>query len=162
MAEELDLRALARKVAEDQAQRRPAPALDLCDHPLPIRAETRRLEGVICHIVENAQEATDDEGNVTIKVFRDRDYAVVEVTDTGHGMDEGFIQNELFRPFSSTKENKGMGIGAYQARSVLRSLGGDIEVSSAPGQGSRFRLLFPAPKSINPNPEIANTDATHG
>jgi signal transduction histidine kinase len=102
---------------------------------------------------------------VTLRVYRDRAYGVIEVTDTGSGMDALFIEQDLFRPFLSTKGSKGMGIGAYQARTLLRSLGGDIEVSSTPGQGSRFRLLFscpesePKPKPV-PDPATAATAAT--
>lgn len=158
MAESLDLRSLARTVADNQAQRQPVPLLELGDQELPIRAESRRLEGVVCHIVENAQEATADDGEVAIRVYRDRDYGIIEVTDNGHGMEAAFIQQELFRPFSSTKTNKGMGIGAYQARSVMRSLGGDIEVSSQPGQGSCFRLLFPSPVTARAAAETANQE----
>lgn len=162
MAETLDLRSLARTVADHQAQRQPVPLLELCEHALPIRAESRRLEGVVCHIVENAQEATAEDGKVTVRVYRDRDYGIIEVSDNGHGMETAFIQQELFRPFSSTKANKGMGIGAYQARSFMRSLGGDIEVSSTPGQGSRFRLLFPSPTDAETNTDNATPDRTDG
>ena len=150
MAESLNLCTLVRSVVGRQAQKRPIPDIQACETTLQIRADGNRLEGVVCHIVENAQEATADDGTVTIRVYRERDFGIIEVSDNGHGMDQTFIQQELFRPFSSTKENKGMGIGAYQARALLRSLGGDIEVTSSVGRGSQFRLLFPCTEQINP------------
>jgi len=158
----LNLCTLAHAVMDRQSQRRPTPELELCDQQLDIRADANRIEGVVCHIVENAQEATADDGTVSIRVYREKDYGIIDISDSGHGMDQTFIQHELFRPFSSTKENKGMGIGAYQARSVLRSLGGDIEVSSTVGQGSRFRLLFPCPEQTNPNEPDTDRDTRHG
>ena len=158
----LDLRKLAQAVAARQAQKRPQPALDLCPTPLCIHADGNRLEGVVCHIVENAQQATSADGNVSVSVYREKEYGVIEVTDNGHGMDQAFIQQELFRPFSSTRENKGMGIGAFQARSMLRSLGGDIEVSSEIDHGSSFRLLFPCPQQATETTLTDPEQAPHG
>ena len=68
--------------------------------------------------------------------------AIVEIADTGSGMDEAFIRTRLFQPFDSTK-GAGMGIGAYECRETLRALGGNIEVESTPGRGTRFRLSLP-------------------
>jgi signal transduction histidine kinase len=68
----------------------------------------------------------------------------ITVVDTGCGMEEEFIRERLFKPFDSTKGAKGMGIGAYQARQFMQALGGEARVTSAPGQGTRFELRFPA------------------
>ena len=65
------------------------------------------------------------------------------VTDSGHGMDEEFIKNRLFRPFDSTKGLTGMGIGAYECREVITALGGQVVVESQPGQGTVFRIMLP-------------------
>jgi signal transduction histidine kinase len=69
--------------------------------------------------------------------------AVLDVEDTGCGMDEAFIREQLFKPFKTTKGDAGMGIGAFETREYIRSLGGDVEVSSRPGQGTLFRLRLP-------------------
>ena len=58
-------------------------------------------------------------------------------------MSEQFIQQRLFKPFDSTKGLTGMGIGAFESRDFVRSLGGDISVDSTPGQGSLFRVRIP-------------------
>jgi nitrogen-specific signal transduction histidine kinase len=58
-------------------------------------------------------------------------------------MEPEFIRDRLFRPFDSTKGSKGMGIGAYQARDYVRSLGGDVSVDSTPGVGTRFSIHLP-------------------
>jgi signal transduction histidine kinase len=58
-------------------------------------------------------------------------------------MTADFIAHELFRPLRTTK-TKGLGIGAYQARAIMRDLGGDIEVESKIGEGTTVSLLLPA------------------
>jgi signal transduction histidine kinase len=54
-----------------------------------------------------------------------------------------FVRDELFRPFRSTKQG-GHGIGAYQARELLRNAGGDLIVISRPGAGTTMRIILPA------------------
>jgi signal transduction histidine kinase len=54
-----------------------------------------------------------------------------------------FVKDRLFKPFDTTKGSKGMGIGAYQVREYVLSIGGRVEVETTPGQGTRFRLLLP-------------------
>jgi signal transduction histidine kinase len=58
-------------------------------------------------------------------------------------MDEDFIRNRLFKPFFTTKASRGMGIGAYQAREYVRSLGGTLHVDSTPGEGTVFAIELP-------------------
>jgi signal transduction histidine kinase len=67
---------------------------------------------------------------------------VLTVTDSGSGMDAQFVRERLFRPFDTTKGARGMGIGAFQIREYMRSLGGDVDVQSAPGKGTRLSLVF--------------------
>jgi signal transduction histidine kinase len=81
---------------------------------------------------------------------RSADLALLSVTDTGTGMDADFLRDRLFRPFDSTKGSKGMGIGAYQAREYVRSLGGNVEVQSSPGQGTRFAVTLPLARAVPP------------
>jgi len=68
---------------------------------------------------------------------------VIEVADSGAGMSAEFVRDRLFRPFDSTKGPKGMGIGAYQVRDYVRSIRGDVAVSSSPGAGTVFSLSLP-------------------
>ena len=58
-------------------------------------------------------------------------------------MDSAFIRSRLFKPFDSTKGADGMGIGAYQIREAMRASGGDLRVTSQPGQGTQVSLLLP-------------------
>jgi signal transduction histidine kinase len=73
----------------------------------------------------------------------DNGLAVVNISDTGIGMDDTFIRERLFRPFESTKGVDGMGIGAYQAREYLGQINGRLHVESEPGQGTRVTIVLP-------------------
>jgi putative PEP-CTERM system histidine kinase len=109
-----------------------------------VTADPDRLAAVIEHVIRNAQEATASTGTVSVELQMLDGQARVAVVDNGAGMDEDFLRHRLFRPFDSTKGAKGMGIGAYQAREYARDLGGDVEVWSAPGRGTRFCIRLPA------------------
>jgi signal transduction histidine kinase len=69
--------------------------------------------------------------------------AVLVVSDTGAGMSRDFIQERLFKPFDTTKGSKGMGIGAYQVREYVQSLGGRVEVRSTLGKGTVVAMRLP-------------------
>jgi signal transduction histidine kinase len=92
--------------------------------------------------VQNALDATPQNGKVSIRARSGQEGVVVEVEDNGCGMTEEFVRERLFKPFQSTKAN-GMGIGAYESFRYIQDLGGRIEVISEPGRGSLFRLVFP-------------------
>ena len=74
------------------------------------------------------------------------DFAEIEITDTGVGMSDEFIQNHLFKPFQTTKK-KGLGIGLYQCKEIITAHGGTIEVKSREQEGSSFKILLPASNS---------------
>ncbi len=118
------------------------PELTLPPPDLRVRAERERLTRAIGHLVQNALEATPPDGSVSISARAENGEAIIDITDTGSGMDDEFIRTRLFAPFDSTK-GAGMGIGAYECRETLRALGGSIEVNSQPGQGTRFQLSLP-------------------
>jgi signal transduction histidine kinase len=80
---------------------------------------------------------------VIVRVGRLDDHAAIDVDDTGSGMDADFVRERLFKPFDSTKGLTGMGVGAYDARELVSSLGGRVIVDSEPGRGTRFRMLIP-------------------
>ncbi len=108
-----------------------------------------RIERVIGHLIQNALDATPTSGKVLVQSFRERDFAVVAIADTGIGMSPEFIRERLFKPFQSTKE-AGMGIGAYESAKYLSSIGGHITVESTPGSGTCVRAHLPLAKSSMP------------
>ena len=130
-------------LVETRRGSRPEPVFRSEVESLAVLAEPDRLSSVIGHIVQNAQDATPAEGRVEVRLRRSGDQAIVEISDNGSGMDEDFVRNRLFRPFDSTKGLTGMGIGAYECREFVRTLGGQVEVESAPGRGTRFTIFIP-------------------
>jgi putative PEP-CTERM system histidine kinase len=113
-----------------------------CPEGLATRGHDERLERVLGHLVQNALDATPADGRVWLTVGRHSGQIRVEVGDTGIGMSEDFVQNRLFRPFSSTKAN-GMGIGSYESFQYIRELGGRIDVHSRLGEGTLITLVLP-------------------
>jgi putative PEP-CTERM system histidine kinase len=111
--------------------------------PLWVRANPDQLTSVLTHVIQNAQEATTDGGAVVVCLEGREDSAVVEIRDQGEGMSEEFVRRRLFKPFETTKGSSGMGIGAYQAREIVRGLGGDLTVSSQRGKGTLVTILLP-------------------
>ena len=111
---------------------------------LAVQGERDRLASLFGHLVNNAVEATqgDGDGWVRVSLLASNDRAIVEVSDNGPGMDEDFIRMHLFAPFRSTKSG-GFGIGTHQCRVYARELGGDLEVVSSPGAGTTMRVLLP-------------------
>ena len=140
---------------EQRRHQSPVPQLHSGDNEVQIEADPEHLTTVFTHIIQNAQEATDKDGRVDIRLMREGEQAVIEIEDTGSGMDEHFLRNRLFKPFDSTKGLTGMGIGAFESREFVRSIGGDIRVTSAPGEGSLFRIVLPCARGER------NSDPVH-
>ncbi len=138
----VDLAQLALEAARRCEQRRPVPVVQ-AESDVFVQADRERLTSVIEHILRNAQDATGDEGRVAVSIESTNTHVSLTVQDTGTGMEVAFVRERLFRPFDSTKGAKGMGIGAYQVREYVRSLGGSVEVRSSPGQGTRFTVTLP-------------------
>ncbi len=124
------------------AGRAPQPVLEVRERA-EVLLNRERLLQVLEHLIRNAQEATPESGSVTVSVQRAGHQGSIEVADTGCGMDATFIRERLFRPFETTKGERGFGIGAYQAREFVRKCGGSIDVESTPGRGTRFILRLP-------------------
>jgi putative PEP-CTERM system histidine kinase len=124
--------------------RRPSPRFENgSDSICMVAAEREQLATAIEHVLRNAQDATTESGSVSVDVAGVGNQVRLTVRDDGVGMEPDFVQQQLFRPFHSTKGSKGMGIGAYQARELARSLGGDVEVESRPGAGTQFSFILP-------------------
>lgn len=109
--------------------------------------DEERIEKVIENLMLNALEAmTGKTGTLTIKAGKAGDQKVwFSVTDSGKGMTPDFIEKRLYHPFATTKK-KGVGLGLYTCREVVRAHGGSIEVDSKEGAGTTFRVLLPSPK----------------
>jgi putative PEP-CTERM system histidine kinase len=136
---------LLTQVVASKAAFTPKPGLHIGDSGLMVFANSARLDRVIGHLVQNAIEATGRDGKVMLRLNRDSESAVIEISDTGQGMSEEFIRERLFKPFESTK-SAGMGIGVFETREYVHELGGTVEVSSSPSAGTTFKLTLPLHK----------------
>ncbi|MDG3088298.1 PEP-CTERM system histidine kinase PrsK [Vibrio hannami] len=126
------------------SNKKPSPTLtNLSDIDFTLKTDKERFDNVLSHLIQNAQEATDNNGRVEVSTEHDNSHFMINVHDDGVGMSENFIENRLFKPFDTTKGNSGMGIGAYDAKKLVNQLGGHIEVYSTPGQGTLFKIIFP-------------------
>jgi signal transduction histidine kinase len=101
------------------------------------------FDAVATHLLNNALEASEPGTEVRIDLRVEAHGVVVDIIDQGPGMAPEFVRDELFRPLRSTKDD-GHGIGAYQARELLRDAGGDLLVLSRPNTGTTMRIILPA------------------
>jgi len=104
------------------------------------------FHSILNHLIQNAQEATDDKGWVKVNLSATDSHVQITIADNGHGMSQEFINKRLFKAFDTTKGNAGMGIGVYEAKQFIEGIAGLIEVDSIEGQGTIFTITLP----INP------------
>ncbi len=145
--------------------------LDLAPDTRPVRLDPSHLEQILLNFAVNARDAMPDGGVLT---FRTRNVeearggggapcVALEAIDTGFGMDEA-VRARLFEPFFTTKPaGHGTGLGLSTVYGIVRQADGRIDVDSAPGRGSTFRVLLP-PVAAVPNvaAPAASTDASRG
>lgn len=107
--------------------------------------DAERMEKVVENLIINALEAMrGKDGTLTIEAgMTDNGKSFFSVSDTGEGMSSRFIEERLFHPFATTKK-RGVGLGLYTCREVVRANGGSIEVDSQPGAGTTFRVVLPS------------------
>jgi len=121
-----------------------------------------QLGQVFINLLYNAVQAVGKEGRITLRTYHTAKSIVVEVRDNGEGM-EPAVRQRLFEPFFTTKSRDvGIGLGLLISKKIVERHGGSIEVQSAVGSGSTFRILLP----VNAEPREAATagreDGTSG
>ena len=141
---QVDLKQLIDDVVQSKQQKQPRPSFAMPAEGFMSTLEKGRFSNVLAHLVENAQQATEDDGDISISLETLENMHHIKIKDSGCGMDDDFIRNRLFRAFDTTKGNAGMGIGMFESREFIRDLGGDIRVESKPGKGSIITLIIPA------------------
>jgi two-component system cell cycle sensor histidine kinase/response regulator CckA len=120
----------------------------------PVLADSLQIEQVLLNLAVNARDAMPGGGRLSFKVASEitqgaRRRVVLSVADTGCGMDEETL-GHIFEPFFTTKEvGKGMGLGLASVYGIVSQLGGEIQVSSTPGEGTTFRIFLPAVEGVS-------------
>jgi signal transduction histidine kinase len=110
----------------------------------PTEADRSTLDQVLLNLVVNARDAMAGSGTVTISTRNEGDLVVLEVSDTGVGMDQATAER-IFEPFFTTKDvGMGTGLGLSTVYGIVTQTGGTIHVRSAPGEGATFTVRLPA------------------
>ena len=121
--------------------------------PLSILADEVQLEQVIVNLVVNARDAMPDGGRLEIRTSeakRDaRSWVGIEVIDSGVGM-PAHVADKMFEPFFTTKGELGTGLGLATTYGIVAEAGGEIEVDSTPGTGTRIAVWWPRSESPAP------------
>src|SRR5690606_9661327 len=135
---------IAPVLSDVAAQMRPrAPLVLGCEPGLAAWADAAALRQIVEQLAANAIDASPEGAPVQLIAAREAGRVRLDILDQGAGMTRAFIQDELFKPFVSTKEG-GFGLGAFEALELAQAMGGAIDVMSEPGKGSRFTVWLPA------------------
>jgi PAS domain S-box-containing protein len=152
--------------------------VEISDNNCVAIADIAQFETALINLAVNGRDAMDGEGQITISVrkvraipplraqlTRDGDFVAIAMTDTGIGIAPDQLE-AIFEPFFTTKEvGKGTGLGLSQAFGFAKQSGGDIAVTSTPGQGATFTIYLPQaamPADASEAAAVSNEPATRG
>ena len=123
-----------------------------------VQADFSILASLLDHIIDNARDACSSDGQVTLALRQEGTMALLSVSDDGSGMSQDFIDNELFKPFASTKAS-GFGIGMYQCRDWIQQWRGQLSVESVVGHGTTVTVALPIDHSFLAGDKIGESEA---
>jgi two-component system nitrogen regulation sensor histidine kinase NtrY len=120
-------------------------SFDCADPKLQVLMDVRMIEQVMINLIKNAMEAVKGQStrSIALSAVQTRKEILISVKDTGTGIPKDEMES-IFMPFFSTKEN-GTGVGLSFSQHVMRLHKGFVRVTSSPGEGSTFFLVFPNP-----------------
>jgi PAS domain S-box-containing protein len=116
----------------------------------PVQSIESEVRAALTNLVINAAHAMPQGGTLTLRTGQIDQQLLVEVIDTGIGMDDE-TRERCLEPFYTTKGEQGTGLGLSMVYGVMQRHEGAIEIESAPGQGTTLRLLFPLRQAITPD-----------
>ena len=146
--------------------------MDLSSTAGPVEIDRSQVEQVLFNLLINSADAMPDGGDIWLKTsiitpneirqkpykMKSGSYALLQITDTGHGMDAE-TQNRIFDPFFTTKEmGRGTGLGLASAYGIIKAHAGYIDVASEIGQGTTFTIYLPV--SRKEFSEVVQADPT--
>jgi PAS domain S-box-containing protein len=118
--------------------------IDTSGHPT-IEGFPAQLRELMTNLIFNAIDALPMGGAIHLRVMAEDEQGIIEVSDSGIGMSPE-VQQRVFEPFYTTKGEGGTGLGLAMVFGIVEQHGGRIEVRSAPGDGTTFRILLPLAK----------------
>jgi hypothetical protein len=117
------------------------------DPELPmVRLDRETFRSAVLNLLLNAVQAMESGGQLVVRTRPSGLGVVLELIDTGPGMDEETLA-KVFRAFYSTKQG-GSGLGLPTARKIVETHGGTIDIESAPGRGTKVTIWLPAPPRL--------------
>jgi two-component system NtrC family sensor kinase len=117
-----------------------------------------QMRQVFLNLINNAQDAIEGQGTITLRTEQTNGSVRVTVADTGKGMSTEETER-IFLPFYTTKEvGKGTGLGLSISLSIVEAMGGRIEVQSLPGAGSSFSVVLPVDPVVDGEATIPKKD----
>jgi two-component system sensor histidine kinase HydH len=128
-------------VANDLKRSHVESVLSAQDPHLRARIGPGQLRQALLNLFLNAREAMENGGELKVRTRADASWVIVEVEDTGGGIDPR-VRRRIFEPFYTTRAT-GSGLGLAIVDSILRSCGGRVDVRSELGKGSTFVLILP-------------------
>jgi signal transduction histidine kinase len=142
--EDVALGALLEKVAS--RYRRVLPegvslSLEMAPEVPPVRGDRRLLERAVVNLIENALQAVGDSGSIRVGLRLAEDGALIEVEDSGPGLDAE-ARARVFEPFFSTR-SAGSGLGLALVKKIAEDHGGSAALRSGPGEPTRATLRLP-------------------
>jgi signal transduction histidine kinase len=111
------------------------------------------IQQVVLNLLLNAIQAISKEGKVEVRLLREQEFAVIQVSDTGRGISPEALP-KIFKPFFTTR-NEGTGLGLSLANGIVQSHGGRIEITSVQQKGTQFRVWLPIERSRREKPKPA-------
>lgn len=150
--------------------------LDLQPDLYNVNADAGQIEQVLWNLLVNARDAIPGCGKIAITTRNTQvnsdsaehpglapgSYAVIAVRDDGSGMDKA-TQEQIFEPFFTTKgKGRGTGLGLFTVFGIVQQHRGAIQVSSSPGAGATFTLLFPQTHEVVPSSPPPAQRSRHG
>ena len=148
-----DLNLLVKEVLDFFAPQASEAAIDMVDYlasDLPmVLLDREAFRGALLNLLINAEQSMPDGGQLVVRTSTTGDGVVLDLIDTGCGMDEA-TREHVFDAFFSSK-GSGSGLGLPTARKIVEAHGGRITLQSEPGRGTQFSIRLPMPARLAAN-----------
>jgi signal transduction histidine kinase len=122
----------------------------------PMKVDPIKIKQTILNVCQNAVEAMPNGGTLSIKAYRQDSTIIIEVSDSGSGIPEGF---DVFQIFNTTKP-QGTGLGLPTVQQIISEHGGTVDYTSALGRGTTFRIVLPMTATSDFSAGTTNPAAT--
>jgi signal transduction histidine kinase len=128
---------------------------NLAAQQLNINADPDQMQQVFINLLNNSLDAMPEGGSLRVSSWDDNSSAIIEVSDSGEGIDKDKI-DFIFDPLFSTKKERGTGLGLTIVKQIIFEHGGDIKVTSEVGFGTKFFIRLPLLEAVIKQPANVN------